>query len=514
MSNNASKNYPLVQVGMPIYNGGKYLEIALGAVVAQDYPNFEIIVVDNASTDNTVEIVREFMKTHKNIRLYINEKHIGLANGRKPFELSDAPYFLWAAHDDKFEPTFISKTVAVLEQHPEAVLCNGLTRFMDENGNTIPGPNNNEIHTLGMNTTERVSSLCAKLGWFASYSMMRADMLRKVKLDFTDNTFGSDVIFLEEFALLGNFILLPEVLFNYRIVHTSVSQTMVRQSDPSGKRPTFYTDLAKNLLDMIAHTDLPDNEKQVVRESLFKTVCFKNTIWHNLFIEENYDYFKNSMQNCNSADNPDKNEVETIFRNLVFNTKLSNPQFEGYVLRGCVPVSQAPFGFNIIYDSDSLEENAKLREDIQLLRELLYPISLVNIIYSDHLAGCDMPYAVNLFYISDNLKFVTWSSKLQLKNRLNVLAGSKNSALVTFDHYAELLNADLCKSYYDEFLKKISALDIPLISNFIELTTKFVEQGKYSEGLQYYTKYREFYESNATMREFDALMGKLRNKLS
>jgi glycosyltransferase involved in cell wall biosynthesis len=501
-------DYPLVHVGLPVFNGENFLRIALGALVAQDYPNFEIIVVDNASTDSTRDIVHEFMNNYNNITLHENETNIGVMNGIKVFELSNAPYFMWAAHDDKFEPTFISKTVAALEQHPEAVLCNGHTRFLDESSNVIVGPNNNEIHTLGMNTIERVTALSARLGWFAFYSMMRTSVLKKIKLAF--NAWGTDVIFLEELSLLGPFIMLPEVLFNYRVVHNSVSQSLATLCETKeGKAPTPYSDLARNLLDLINHTDLPESEKKEIREELFKTICFKNKIWNNLFLQENLDYFKESMNNCLAAGSPDINEVDRMFRKLAFETKIENPQFEGFSLTGCNSISTPPYGFNIIHDSDSLEDNVMLRNDIQLLQNLMYPISLTNI--NDISAGAQLQisYGVNIFYIENHVRFAALSPKYLIKARLNVLVGDRTKSCVQFDKYTEIMSESNCKSFYYDYIQKCSSFNYPTLSEFMSTITVFVEKGNMSEALSFYQQNRDYYPADSSLLQFDELMIKL-----
>lgn len=114
----------LVSIGMPVYNGERYIVEALDSLLAQDYENFELIISDNASTDRTQGICLEYTSRDKRIRYYRNETNMGaLWNFNRVFELSSGEYFMWASHDDLWRPHFISELVGLLEATPSAVLA-------------------------------------------------------------------------------------------------------------------------------------------------------------------------------------------------------------------------------------------------------------------------------------------------------------------------------------------------------------------------------------------------------
>ncbi|MEM4134638.1 MAG: glycosyltransferase, partial [Candidatus Micrarchaeia archaeon] len=79
---------PLVSIGMPVYNGERFIRQALDSLLAQDYENFELIISDNASEDKTPEICLEYAARDKRIRYYRNEKNMGAAwNFKRVFDL-------------------------------------------------------------------------------------------------------------------------------------------------------------------------------------------------------------------------------------------------------------------------------------------------------------------------------------------------------------------------------------------------------------------------------------------
>ncbi len=85
---------PLVSIGIPVYNGGKYLEETLDSILNQTFTDFEVIVSDNASTDNTREIVEAYAAKDPRVRYYRNAENIGAApNYNRTFELSRGKYF-------------------------------------------------------------------------------------------------------------------------------------------------------------------------------------------------------------------------------------------------------------------------------------------------------------------------------------------------------------------------------------------------------------------------------------
>jgi glycosyltransferase involved in cell wall biosynthesis len=125
---------PLVTVGVPVYNGEKLLPRALDAVLAQEYGNLEILISDNASTDRSPEIIREYAGRREGIRIIRRERNFGASEN---FQLlvreARGKYFFWASADDSWDPHFVTRTVAALESAPEAGLAlTAVTRIYDD----------------------------------------------------------------------------------------------------------------------------------------------------------------------------------------------------------------------------------------------------------------------------------------------------------------------------------------------------------------------------------------------
>ena len=99
---------PRICLGLPVYNGERYLRQAIDSMLAQTFRDFELIISDNASTDRTREICLEYQKRDPRVRYFRNESNIGpAANFNLVFQRAHAEYFKWVAADDVCEPDFL-----------------------------------------------------------------------------------------------------------------------------------------------------------------------------------------------------------------------------------------------------------------------------------------------------------------------------------------------------------------------------------------------------------------------
>jgi glycosyltransferase involved in cell wall biosynthesis len=206
---------PRISIGLPVYNGGKYLRFALNSILSQTFTDFELIISDNASTDATQEICREHAAKDGRIRYYRNESNIGAAgNYNRVFELSSAGYFKWASHDDEFHSSLLEKCLKVFEQSPPStVLAFSKAAIIDETGCVVDlSPD-----TIESSATQPFLRLGSLL-YHAKYAhplwgLIKSDALRRTRLL---GNFEADHILLAELALLGECIEIPEVLYQER----------------------------------------------------------------------------------------------------------------------------------------------------------------------------------------------------------------------------------------------------------------------------------------------------------
>ena len=109
---------PELTIGIPVFNGEKFLVEKILSILNLNYDNFELIISDNGSTDSTKKICEEFTSKDDRIRLFLQEKNLG-PNWNFDFVLKKAKgeYFMWTAVDDKILPGFIEKNISVLKKN-------------------------------------------------------------------------------------------------------------------------------------------------------------------------------------------------------------------------------------------------------------------------------------------------------------------------------------------------------------------------------------------------------------
>jgi glycosyltransferase involved in cell wall biosynthesis len=232
---------PKVSVGLPVYNAENYLRLALGSLLQQDYTDFELIISDNASTDATEAICREYAAKDGRIRYYRNEKNIGACgNFNRVFELSRGEFFKWACHDDVHSPAFLKRCMEAMEKASATVaLVTPKTEMIDEAGNIL-NQSDECLDARQARPHQRLRHVLQNLTWArAQFGLIRASVLKRTRL--IQPYYASDNVLLAEIALLGEMWELPETLFQRRH-HPGVStvanknwRELLNWFDPSGR---------------------------------------------------------------------------------------------------------------------------------------------------------------------------------------------------------------------------------------------------------------------------------------
>jgi hypothetical protein len=208
---------PRVSLGVPLYNAERYLEGCLDALLSQDYPDFEIIISDNASTDRTWEICQRYAAQDGRILLYRNPRNFGgHVNYARVVELARGELFKWVAYDDICLPSYVSTCVAALDAAgPDAVLAYPRTVLIDEAGEVI-GPYADGLNLRDRRPWRRVAgvaqniSLChAHFGVFRLSALQRTGMIRPF--------LSSDYTLTAEVARLGEIHEVDQPLFLRRL---------------------------------------------------------------------------------------------------------------------------------------------------------------------------------------------------------------------------------------------------------------------------------------------------------
>ncbi len=203
---------PLVSIGLPVYNGERYLAEAIESILSQTYRHFELIICDNASTDATEQICRRLATQDIRIRYFRNVANLGaVRNFNLAAERASGKYFRWAAHDDRIAPEYLARCVEALEADPTIVLCHCQVKVIDENGAEVKNFDYPGGHGASMVASDRFGDCLRQDRWdFEVFGLIRMDVLRHTRM--MARYVASDRVLRAELSLLGRYFILPERL--------------------------------------------------------------------------------------------------------------------------------------------------------------------------------------------------------------------------------------------------------------------------------------------------------------
>lgn len=218
-------NNPLVSILIATYNSENFIKETLDSVLNQTYKNLEIVLCDDASSDNTVNILKEYQKKDERVKIIQNNKNLGISlNMNNGSRQCNGKYIAILDGDDWAYPYRIEEQVKLMEENPKVVLCSGYMDICDE--------------TLNVKTTRkypledknirkaiiRYNPICHPA------SMWRTSELKKTTL-YSDNfTIARDYDLLVRISKFGEYRNIDKPLIKYRVREKSETGKRVRQT--------------------------------------------------------------------------------------------------------------------------------------------------------------------------------------------------------------------------------------------------------------------------------------------
>lgn len=217
------KEYPKVSLVMKVYNGEKYLAEAIDSILNQTFEDFELLIIDDGSTDSSAQIVRSY--TDDRIRFLQNEENLGLCRTQnKVIAEARGEYIAVMDCDDISYPQRFEKQVHYLEEHPEVMMCGSYR-------NNIIDGHETAFQQIREYTNESLqfSLYFGNLFFTHSSIMFRAVQYREAGLSYGQAAIAEDYGIIIEMAKRYPVMLLPERLIAYRIYHTSTSKVRAQE---------------------------------------------------------------------------------------------------------------------------------------------------------------------------------------------------------------------------------------------------------------------------------------------
>lgn len=211
---------PLVTIGMPVRNGGRTLARALDSLTAQTYGQIEILISNNASTDDTGAVADAYAAHDSRVRPMHQASSLGIVeNFMAALDAARGEYFMWAADDDVWLPEFVEVLAAELDAHSDASVAMSAVDLVSVDGRPIQTIRFSGRYDPNTSSHLRLLQGATTLGKlnFYIYGLYRTAFLRRAMQTFADVP-GLDRVFVCQLALATRFRYVDRVL-HQRTVH-------------------------------------------------------------------------------------------------------------------------------------------------------------------------------------------------------------------------------------------------------------------------------------------------------
>jgi glycosyltransferase involved in cell wall biosynthesis len=202
---------PRLSIGLPVYNGANYLAESIDSLLGQSFEDYELIISDNASTDETADICQRYLQQDSRISYFRQQRNVGLApNHDYCLEKARAPLFKWASNDDLYARDLLKHCVDALDAYPQVVLAHSWTAMIDGSG-TVTKAVEYPLATASPRAPERFRSMLFDDGGDDDGGVMRTDVLRRVAKK--NSYHHADRTIITEVGLHGPFYQAPDWLY-------------------------------------------------------------------------------------------------------------------------------------------------------------------------------------------------------------------------------------------------------------------------------------------------------------
>ena len=244
---------PLVTIGVPVFNGEKYLVQTLTSLLNQTYQNIEVLVSDNCSTDGTELICLDFESRDSRLKFIRQPSNQGwIANYEYLVANAHGEFFCWCGADDTREPEFVSTLVNCLLSETGVVCAMSDVCDIDENGSQIGCQS---LELIRLNHSKPPSELQeiffrnpCKGVYHCIYGLFRTEIVRDLKINYMNFLYGAagwEIGFLAQVALRGRIVSVSGFSMQYRRHRDSMYNAEVSSSG--------FVDFVKNYL---SHTNI------------------------------------------------------------------------------------------------------------------------------------------------------------------------------------------------------------------------------------------------------------------
>lgn len=285
---------PQISIGLPVFNGAKFLKDSIQSILDQSFNDFELIISDNGSIDETQMICESFQKKDSRIRYFRQKNNYGPTKNFE-FVLGKArgKYFMWFAADDLAKKNFLESLYTTIVSNPSFVLVmSDVENISDENNYLYT----TELASIRMEEVEKKWPTSRKLFFevptsnifFCIYGLYVTDIIKKVQLNYNGKVkyaTASEIPILAQVSSYGMIGSIQGALKIYR----RHSQSVYNNEQSGVKSSLFKYSNQRNLLDILMHIVIASKSFTVSEKIVLSILIFRN------FIFLTIDFLKNRL---------------------------------------------------------------------------------------------------------------------------------------------------------------------------------------------------------------------------
>jgi glycosyltransferase involved in cell wall biosynthesis len=262
----------LVSIGLPVRNAGNRVTEVVRSVLAQNHQNLELVISDNASTDDTEDVCRALAKDDSRIAYHRQAENIGLLNNfMAVINLASGTHFRWIGDDDRLEPAFVTRCLAEFAADPRLIL---VTTGLDYAG--PDGASQSAVYDgTALRSDDPVDRFEEMLRLLNEsyllidplYGMVRRAPVAAIR---RRNMLREDEVFATKLALAGPWGHVPEVLARRGWKHERIA-TIARRLDVPAWQSHFSNTLqAREILRWLREIDLTPEQRARARRAVYR----------------------------------------------------------------------------------------------------------------------------------------------------------------------------------------------------------------------------------------------------
>jgi len=279
-------NSPKVSVLIPTYNSAQYLEEAIESVLAQTFKNFELIIMDDASTDDTREKVKPYLRDQR-VSYHRNSSNLGLpGNWNKCLSIAKGSYIKFLMSDDTFYPTLLEKFIAIFDTYPTVSIVTSYKNCIDSSGRVIK-----KLCQPFTHLQDGKKIICESLRSFNIIGEPTTVMFRKENLHLGE--FNVNYKWIPDWDMwlrhltIGDCYIIPEILSTFRHHESQSTAILSKNLRRQNEEYLFYKAIEKsnpyeiNLDHIQIENILKIKSYKYIRSSIKHLVQLKKSGWLN-----------------------------------------------------------------------------------------------------------------------------------------------------------------------------------------------------------------------------------------